>query len=184
MEVNVAGDTETVTATGSEQSVTERVGAFFFFGEQYPVDVSVSIGGGETVEGTINEDDGVVTLKSVGAPDPSPTADFQVSNLQAPAEATVNDTITVSADVQNDGGAEGTQSVKFGVDTDGDGSLETLASQSETLASGASTTVTFNVDTTGLAADTYTHGVSTANDTATAQITLNPPATPPNFQVS
>uniref|UniRef100_UPI002610200A carboxypeptidase regulatory-like domain-containing protein n=1 Tax=Halorientalis sp. TaxID=1931229 RepID=UPI002610200A len=104
----------------------------------------------------------------------TPTADFQVSNLQAPAEATVNDTITVSADVQNDGGAEGTQSVEFGVDTDGDGSLETLASQSETLASGASTTVTFNVDTTGLAADTYTHGVSTANDTATAQITLNP----------
>ena len=181
VDITVAGETETVTADGTESEVTLIVGAFFFFGESYPVDVSASIQGGESVSGTINADDGVIPLNSVA---PSPTADFQVSNLQAPAEAIVNDTITVSADVQNTGDQQGTQSVTFGVDTDGDGSLETLASQSETLASGASTTVTFNVDTTGLAAGTYTHGVSTANDTATAQITLNPPPTPANFQVS
>ncbi|WP_193767561.1 carboxypeptidase regulatory-like domain-containing protein [Halorientalis pallida] len=281
VDITVADETETVTATGSEQSVSLRVGAFFFFGEKYPVDVSASIQDGETVEGTINADDGVVVLKEVsGEPDPAffevgdlstnspvtegetlevtttvtntgdetdtkgvglvaaqeirdvqnltlaggesqtvtltwttqagdagdtiavvstandsaqanvtveepptPTANFQVSNLQAPAEATVGDTITVSADVENTGGAEGTQSVDFGLDTDGDGSLETQASQQQTLAANDSTTVTFDVDTSGLPADTYTHGVSTANDTETAQITLNEPV-PDNGTIS
>ncbi|WP_424016637.1 CARDB domain-containing protein [Halorientalis pallida] len=120
--------------------------------------------------------------------DPAPSADpanFQVSNLQAPSDATVGDTITVSADVQNTGDQQGTQTVAFGVDTNDDGALETLASQDETLASGASTTVTFDVNTSALSAGTYTHGVSTANDTATAEITLTAPPVeqPPNFQV-
>ncbi|MFB6084044.1 MAG: carboxypeptidase-like regulatory domain-containing protein [Halorientalis sp.] len=100
-------------------------------------------------------------------------ADFQVSNLNAPAEATVGDTITVSATVENVGGQQATQSVAFGIDTDGDGQLEEITAKDTTLAAGASTTVTFEVDTGSLAAGTYTHGVSTANDTATAQITLS-----------
>jgi hypothetical protein len=49
---------------------------------------------------------------------------------------------------------------------------------------GPPTTVTFDVNTSALSAGTYTHGVSTANDTATAQITLTAPATPANFAVS
>ncbi|WP_170845296.1 CARDB domain-containing protein [Halorientalis persicus] len=285
VDITVADETETVTADGTESHVTLRVGAFFFFGEHYPVDVSASIEGGETVDGTINADDGVVTLKSVGGepePEPEPAnfdvgtpssnspvvegetltvdatventgesagtqtvelnvagsvqdstdvsldagtsetvslswtttegdaadytatvssandsastdvtvtapatpADFQVSNLNAPAEATVGSTISVSADVTNEGGQEDTQSVAFGIDTDDDGELEEITAQDETLASGASTTVTFDVDTSDLAAGTYTHGVSTQNDTDTAQITLNAPQQAPNFQVS
>ncbi|WP_424016636.1 CARDB domain-containing protein [Halorientalis pallida] len=123
-----------------------------------------------------------VTVDSAPSADP---ANFQVSNLQAPSDATVGDTITVSADVENTGDQQGTQTVAFGVDTDDDGTLETLASKDETLASGASTTVTFDVNTGALSAGTYTHGVSTANDTATAQITLTAPPVeqPPNFQV-
>nr|WP_284731859.1 CARDB domain-containing protein [Halorientalis regularis] len=284
VDITVADDSKTVTADGTESEVTLQVGAFFFFGESYPVDVSAAIQGGESVDGTINADDGVVTLKRVDdEPEPEPAtfavgdlsttspvtegetlevtttventgdqqgtqtvtldvagaqrdsqdvtlasgasqtvtlswttqsgdagdytatvasandsasaavsvnapatpANFAVSNLQAPSEATVGDTITVSADVENTGDQQGTQTVAFGVDTDSDGSLETLASQDETLASGASTTVTFDVDTSALSAGTYTHGVSTANDTATAQITLTAPPVeqPPNFQV-
>ncbi|WP_424017930.1 CARDB domain-containing protein [Halorientalis pallida] len=284
VDITVADETKTVTADGTESEVTLRVGAFFFFGESYPVDVTASIQGGESVDGTINADDGVVTLKRVDTePEPDPAnfavsnvgsnspvtegetldvtatvqntgdqqgtqtvtldvagaerdsqsvqlaagasqtvtlswttqsgdagdytatvasandtgttsvtvnepatpANFQVSNLQAPSDATVGDTITVSADVENTGDQQGTQTVAFGVDTDDDGTLETLASQDETLASGASTTVTFDVNTSALSAGTYTHGVSTANDTATAQITLTAPPVeqPPNFQV-
>ncbi|WP_250864818.1 CARDB domain-containing protein [Halorientalis regularis] len=124
-----------------------------------------------------------VTVDPAPSPDPP---NFQVSNLQAPSDATVGDTITVSADVENTGDQQDTQTVAFGVDTDDDGTLETLASQDETLAGGASTTVTFDVNTGALSAGTYTHGVSTVNDTATAEITLAAPPVeqPPNFQAS
>ncbi|MUV56785.1 dockerin type I domain-containing protein [Halogeometricum sp. CBA1124] len=56
-----------------------------------------------------------------------------------------------------------------------------------TLAGGASQTVSFTVDTAGVAAGTYTHGVATDNDTATAQLTVSEPTpdpVPADFQVT
>ena len=118
-------------------------------------------------------------------PEPSPEpADFQVSNLDAPDGATQGDAIDVAADVTNNGGEEATQTVAFGLDTDGDGTLESLDSRNVTLAADETRTVEFEgVDTGGLAPGEYTHGVSTENDSETATITIEAPA-PASFQVS
>jgi uncharacterized cupredoxin-like copper-binding protein len=112
-----------------------------------------------------------------------------VSNLQAPGSATQGDAIDVSADVTNEGEQSATKAVEFRVDVDGDGfdGDDVVLSQDVQLDAGDSTTVTFeDVDTSALAPGTYTHGVVTPDDSATAQITINTPAEPDpaNFQVS
>jgi uncharacterized membrane protein len=95
-------------------------------------------------------------------------ADFELSGLDAPETASAGDTIEVSATVSNVGGLQdNTKSVEFRVDLNGDGTLgaeETLASQEVTLAPGTSDTVTFDVDTSGLGAGTYTHGFVVPGD--------------------
>ncbi|QCC47509.1 PKD domain-containing protein [Halobellus limi] len=116
------------------------------------------------------------------SPDPGP-ADFGVSNLQAPSSATVGDSIDVSAEITNTGDSEGTQSVDFRLDQNDNDDLETnetLDSQNVTLGAGESTTVTFSdIDTSGLEPGEYTHGVATANETATATIELTAANEPP-----
>jgi Mg-chelatase subunit ChlD len=79
----------------------------------------------------------------------------------------VGDIVNVSATVENTGDKEATQVVKFTFD----GSV--IDQRYVTLEGGESTGVEFAVDTTGVAPGTYTHGVSTDNDSATAQITIN-----------
>ncbi|MDS0279519.1 dockerin type I domain-containing protein [Halomicroarcula sp. S1AR25-4] len=122
------------------------------------------------------------TLDVVGdqpAPDP---ANFEVSNLQAPASVTQGDAIDVSATVENTGGETATKAVEFRVDTDGDDSIadeSAVASQDVQLDAGASTTVEFtDIDTSGLSTGTVTHGVATPDDTATATITIEEPPEP------
>mgnify|MGYP006277154435 CR=1 FL=1 len=121
--------------------------------------------------------DTATTTITVQEPTQDP-ANFQVSNLNAPASATVGDTVDVSATVENTGGTEATQTVEFVFG----GSV--VDSQQVTLSAGGTQEVSFAADTTGTAAGTYTHGVTTDDDGATAQITLSDPATPANFQVS
>jgi hypothetical protein len=115
-------------------------------------------------------------------------ANFQVSNLDAPDTATQGDLIGVSADVTNSGDEEATKAVEFRVDTDGDGEIgdeAAFATQNVQLAPGETQTVTFSdVDTATLSPGTYTHGVATTDDSATAEITIEAPPTPANFQVS
>jgi len=101
-------------------------------------------------------------------------ADFQVSGLTAPANVTVNGTFDVSATVTNAGNAAGTQTVEFQLD----GSV--VASQSLSLNASESDTVTFtglSVSQTG----TFTHGVFTADDSATANITVEAAAEGPGI---
>ncbi|WP_144923391.1 PKD domain-containing protein [Halorubrum salsamenti] len=138
---------------------------------------------------TVTDDDGAndtatQTVSVSEAPDP---ATFQVSNLNAPDNATQGDNISVSAEITNDGDEEATQTVAFRLDADGNGTLEgdeTLASQNVTLDGGESQTVTFgDLDTSDLPVDTFTHGIVTEDDSATAEITINAPA-PATFQVS
>jgi Rieske Fe-S protein len=130
-------------------------------------------GAGYDVTGT---NDATLT---VAGDEPADPANFQVSNLDAPASAQQGDTIDVSADVENTGGEQATQSVEFRVDTDGDGDIDdedAVASQDVELDAGASTTVTFeDVDTSGLPVDTLTHGVATEDDSETAQIEITAP---------
>jgi predicted nucleotidyltransferase len=108
-------------------------------------------------------------------PEPDP-ASFRVSNLDAPDSATQGDAIDVSAEVTNDGDEEATKTAAFRLDVDGDGTLdgdEELASQEVTLEGGESQTVTFSdLDTSGLDADDYAHGVFTDDDSATATIAI------------
>jgi hypothetical protein len=108
-------------------------------------------------------------------PDPDP-ASFQVSNLEAPANATQGDAIDVSANVTNDGDEEATQTVAFRLDTDGDGTLdgdESLTSQEVTLDGDETQTVTFSdLNTSGLDAGDFAYGVFTADDSTTATITI------------
>jgi PGF-CTERM protein len=104
----------------------------------------------------------------------SAAANFSVTDLSAPTSVTEGDTITVTANVTNVGGLEGTQTVDFRLD-DGNGTLaadETLANRSITLTSGESQPVEFEVSTGDLDAGTYRHGIVTSNDSQTAQITV------------
>jgi uncharacterized membrane protein len=111
-------------------------------------------------------------------------ADFQVSNLQAPENATQGDAIDVSADIENAGEQTATKSVEFRVDANGDGfgdSGDVVTSEDVELAGGESATVEFtDVDTSGLAPGDYAHGVFTEDDNATAQITVEEPPEPPS----
>ncbi|GGN94259.1 PKD domain-containing protein [Haloarcula pellucida] len=135
-----------------------------------------------TFDLTVTDDDGASDSDLVNVTvQPPDAANFQVSNLQAPASATQGDTIDVSADVENTGGQADTKAVEFRVDTDGDDSIadeSAVASQDVQLDAGASTTVEFtDIDTSGFSTGTVTHGVVTPDDTATATITIEEPPT-------
>jgi len=107
--------------------------------------------------------------------EPEPTeATFLVSNIQ-PADAAVpNGTLVdISADIENVGDQQGTQDITLSVD----GFSRTTT---ETVAGGASTTVTFSdVDTGALGPGDYIHTITSANDSDSGQLTVQ---TPPNFQ--
>ena len=143
------------------------------------------IGTGYDVTGTNGATLSVTGDEPEPEPEPEP-ANFQVSNLDAPQSATQGDAIDVSAEVTNDGEQEATQTVTFGLDADGDGTLESLDSQNVTLEVDETQTVEFDeIDTSSLGPGDYTHGVSTENDSATATITIEAPEPDPaSFQVS
>ncbi|WP_241964320.1 BGTF surface domain-containing protein [Halorubrum sp. 48-1-W] len=96
------------------------------------------------------------------------TANFEVSDLD-PQDVTVTqgDAIDVSATVENTGEATATQTVEFQVDGD------VVADQDVELEGGEDTTVEFtDIDTSGLDAGDYEHGVFTDDDSQTATLTV------------
>ncbi|MFU1782997.1 PKD domain-containing protein [Haloarcula japonica] len=119
---------------------------------------------------------------------PSEPANFSVDNLNAPTTVIQGDSLTVSANISNNGDQAGTQTVEFRLDADGNGTIETdetLASQSVSLAAGETTEVPFvDLDTSSVEPEEYTHGISTANDSETATITITSPPEPANFSVN
>jgi hypothetical protein len=87
---------------------------------------------------------------------------FAVFRLDAPGRVATGDRYDVAATVSNGGSVEGTRTVAYRVDTDGDGELEpgeTVASDSVTLAGDAERRVTFDADAGRLFAGEYRHGV-------------------------
>jgi len=107
-------------------------------------------------------------------------ANFQVSGL-SPADVTVEqgDVISaVEATIENTGEQEGTQTVEFRVG----GSA--VADTEVTLGAGESETVTFeDIDTADVSPGSYTHGIFSEDDSATAVLTVDA-VEPANFQVS
>jgi PGF-CTERM protein len=107
------------------------------------------------------EEDGTVVEQT------GESAFFEVSELDPEeATATAGDSVTVSATIENTGGAEATQDVALTLDGD------ELDTTEVTLAGGASQTVEFTADTSGLDAGDYTHGVATDDDEATGTLTI------------
>jgi uncharacterized membrane protein len=143
-------------------------------------DIDTSGQSGTLTHGVFTVDDTETAQITVNEP---AAADFQVSNLQAPENATQGDAIDVSADIENTGEQTATESVEFRVDENGDGfgdAGDVVLSQNVELAGGESTTVEFtDVDTSALEPGEYAHGVFTADDNATAQITVEAPPEPP-----
>jgi len=127
-----------------------------------------------TVAGGIEYPNGERTAEII-IEDPQP-ASFEVSDLD-PQEATLEEpgaTVEVSATVSNEGDEEGTRDVSITLDG------EALDSQSVTLAGGESETVTFEVDTSDLEADsTYIHGIAAGDDDeALGSLTVGQGSTP------
>ncbi|MFC4550345.1 MULTISPECIES: DUF7282 domain-containing protein [Halorussus] len=82
---------------------------------------------------------------------------FRVSSLDAPANATAGDNITVTAVVSNPNDQESTQEVAFRLE----GTV--LARQSVTLGAGEQTNVSFEIETAAVPPGQYIHGVYTRN---------------------
>jgi hypothetical protein len=102
---------------------------------------------------------------------PTQPGRFEVSNLDpATATAVAGERIDISADIENTAGVEGTQSVELTA-----GSV--TRTQTVTLSAGASTTVSFSVDTGALGPGTYSHAIGTANDSASGTLQVQQPAT-------
>jgi hypothetical protein len=129
------------------------------------------------INGSTVTDDANITVQAAGTP--SQPADFSVANVQPNGRnVTQGDLVNISADLENDGGQAGTQTIEFRLDSDTNGTLEAdeeLANKSVQLDAGNTTTVNFtNIDTSVLpnSTVTYDHGVFSANDSANATITV------------
>ncbi|WP_137284335.1 DUF7282 domain-containing protein [Halorussus salinisoli] len=94
---------------------------------------------------------------------------FEVSGLDAPESATAGDTIEVSATLSNPNDQEATQDVAFRLE----GTV--IDRQSVTLDAEEQTTVTFEIDTEGVPAGQYIHGVYTRNFGDLAIIVIEEP---------
>jgi len=134
-------------------------------------EVTVSDGQGETDTETVT-----VTVQPVTEGE----AFFAVTNLNAPDEVAQGDQLTISATITNTGDAEGTQLIEARVDANRDGRQEVIQTESVTLASGESTTVTTTRTVPAdLSTGTYTGGLFTFDSnqtTSVAVISAEPPA--------
>jgi len=138
-------------------------------GETTPVsfDITAPTQTGEYVHGIeTNDSDVSGTLSVINEPN------FTIRSLD-PESVSVGqgDTIDVSTTVENTGGA-GEQTISLQIDG------TEIASSTRSLNNGETTTIVFsNVATAELAPDTYTHAVSTANETTEGSLTIEPSVT-------
>ncbi len=104
---------------------------------------------------------------------------FDVSGL-SPTNGQVEQgaTVTAEATVENLGDLEGTGSVTFSVV-----GTDISVSETVTLAGGDSTTVSFDLDTTDVPANDYTHQIASEDDTVSGALTVQAPPTPASFEI-
>ncbi|MFB6166367.1 MAG: beta strand repeat-containing protein [Haloarculaceae archaeon] len=114
-----------------------------------------------------------------GGDQPDP-ANLQAAIDSTNAPVTAGETLTVTATLDNTGGQQADQTVQFSV-----GGVQ--QSRDVSVAAGASTTVTFQWATSAGDAGTYDATVTTDNDTASTQVTVDQQQSTPdpaNFAVS
>ncbi|OYR38160.1 hypothetical protein DJ82_12875 [Halorubrum sp. Ib24] len=136
-------------------------------------DVELSVDGLATEAGDPYNVTAVRGASLTVEPNSDPAA-FRVSRLNASHNVTEGEPFNVSVSVTNDGDLEATQTVRYGLDLDGNGTLdrnETVAAREVTLASHDRETVTFSgVNATDVDPGSHRHGVSTENDSVTGVI--------------
>ncbi|RLM53930.1 PKD domain-containing protein [Halobellus sp. Atlit-31R] len=127
------------------------------------------------VELTVTDDGGAndTATQTVSVEEAAAPAAFQLSGLDVQSPVTQGDTATVSAIVENTGDDAGTQTVSAAVDG------STVDSQEVSLAGGASQSVSFDLATADLSIGDHGVEISTADDSATGQLTVTEPASEP-----
>lgn len=144
-----------------EELSGEEVTTTFDEGGEYEIELTVENDAGET--DTVTE---TVTVTE-------PESFFEVTDLDAPAEAEFGDTLDVTATITNTGDATGEVTVAY----EFDGELED--EEIVTLDADESETVSFSVTAPDVE-ETYEHTVSTDDDSQTVTTTVEqPPEDPP-----
>ncbi|WP_273837174.1 S8 family serine peptidase [Halococcus sp. PRR34] len=119
------------------------------------------IGAGDYHIGVFSENDSASDEITISG------SNFEVSDLSAPSEIEQGDAFDVNATITNTGNQEDTKAVEYRFG----GTVERTTNV--TLAAGESTTVAFEeIETAGVSAGTYDHGVFTEDDSQTANITV------------
>jgi surface glycoprotein (TIGR04207 family) len=97
---------------------------------------------------------------------------FDVSDLD-PTDATITqgDDLTVSANITNEGDLSGEKDVTLSVENSS-GAVTDLATQTVNLDAGETASVTFDLTDVQLPADDYTHSISTEDDSAEGNLTI------------
>ncbi|WP_232703459.1 DUF7282 domain-containing protein [Halobacterium wangiae] len=133
-----------VTSDGQED------GPYLVDGEPVTDSAEVTFAG----ETTPGEDDGATDDTEAA------TGGLVVEDLDAPGYAVPGSNVTVDATVTNEGGENREEDVAFRLE---DGDVDVVVHQTVAVGAGETTTVTFEVDTTGVPNATYIHGVTTEN---------------------
>ncbi|ESP88410.1 CHRD domain containing protein [Candidatus Halobonum tyrrellensis G22] len=168
-------DDGTPEAIGLNESVSLDAGANETVGFEVPTD---GVEPGTYTHGVYTDNDSATTTLTVEAADDdggegndTDVSGFAVSELSAPANATGGNPITVNATVTNTGDSRDTQRVQYRFDVNETNETVTR-NEWVSLDPGANATVSFTVWTGGVRPGTYTHGVYTDDDNATAQLTV------------
>jgi surface glycoprotein (TIGR04207 family) len=134
----------------------------------------VDLDAGDYTHSIATSNDEATGSLTVNAADEEVPATFELSEL-SPQDATVDvggDPITVSADVDNTGDVEGTQTVTLEV-TNASGDVVYSDDSEETVGAGANTTVEFtDVPAGDLDAGDYTHTVASENESIEGTLTV------------
>lgn len=121
-------------------------------------------------DGTASATDTVtVTVHPEEKAPPAQHAEFTVSDVTAPSPVDQGDTATITATITNTGDGDGTQDVRLLAEG------EQVQSDAVTLASGETSTVSFDVPTADVAPGTYTYTVATENDSQSVDLTVEEP---------
>jgi subtilisin family serine protease len=138
--------------------------------------VAAGFGGTETQHAIVTPDDSVsgTLFINEGTGGGGADGEILVDSIDAPESVTVGETINVTATIENTRSEDYSTLVQYQFDAraSSDDSIEFPSFQAVDVPAGSKAVVTFSLETDGLLAGEYSHGVLTANDSATAPIVV------------